>query len=146
MSKTYSFLDVVASLTGPGAVINLGAGAGLAEEGITVDPASDIDTMSIGADGEGMHALHGDKSGTVTVRLLKTSPTNALLMAAYNFQTASSATHGQNTITIVDTVRGDAITARQASFVRRPSLGYGKEAGMVEWVFNAVKIDTGLGA
>ncbi len=33
-------------------------------------------TMTIGADGEVMHSLHADKSGTVTVNLLKTSPTN----------------------------------------------------------------------
>lgn len=146
MSQTYSFLDVVAAITGPGGVINLGAGAGIADEGISVDPTGEINSMLIGADGEGQHSLHGDKSGRFVVRLLKTSPTNALLMAMYNFQTASAATHGQNTITIVDSNRGDAVTGRQVAFTRVPALSYGKEAGMTEWEFSAVKIDRGLGS
>lgn len=146
MSQTYSFLDVVAAITGPGGVINLGAGAGLAEEGIQIDPTGEINSMQVGADGEGQHSLHADKSGRIVVRLLKTSPTNALLMAMYNFQTGSAAQHGQNTITVVDTNRGDGITARQVAFTKAPSLSYGREAGMNEWEFSAVKIDRGLGA
>lgn len=145
-SQTYSFLDVVAALTGPGGVINLGAGAGIADEGVTVDPTGEINTMQVGADGNGQHSLHADKSGRLTVRLLKTSPTNALLMAMYNFQTASASTHGQNTLSLVDTNRGDAITARQVAFTKVPSLTYGKEAGLLEWEFSAVRIDRGLGS
>lgn len=144
--NTYSFLDVVASLVGPGGVINLGAGAGLADEGIGVDSSGEINSMQVGADGSGQHSLHADKSGRIVVRLLKTSPTNALLMSMYNFQTASAKAHGQNTITITDINRGDAITARQVAFVKAPSLSYGKEAGMNEWEFVAVRIDRGLGA
>lgn len=144
--QTYSFLDVVAAITGPGGVINLGTGAGISDEGITVDPTGEINTMQVGADGEGQHSLHADKSGRLVVRLLKTSPTNALLMAMYNFQTGSAATHGQNTISVVDSNRGDAITCRQVAFTKVPSLSYGKEAGMNEWEFSAVRIDRGLGA
>ena len=40
----------------------------------------------------GMHSLHADKSGTITVNLLKTSPTNAKLSVMYNAQSLSSAT------------------------------------------------------
>ncbi len=43
---------------------------------ITVTQWAAQNTMTIGADGEVMHSLHADKSGTVTVNLLKTSPTN----------------------------------------------------------------------
>jgi hypothetical protein len=144
--QTYSFLDVVASLVGPGGVINLGAGAGLSDEGIGVDSSGEINTMQVGADGSGQHSLHADKSGRIVVRLLKTSPTNALLMSMYNFQTSSARSHGQNTITITDMNRGDAITARQVAFTKAPSLSYAKEAGMNEWEFTAVRIDRGLGA
>lgn len=144
--QTYSFLDVVAAISGPGGAINLAAGAGVADEGLSVDPTSEINSMQIGADGSGQHSLHGDKSGRIVVRLLKTSPTNALLMAMYNFQTASAATHGQNTIVLTDTNRGDAVTARQVAFTKAPPLNYGKEAGLVEWEFSAVQIDRGLGA
>lgn len=146
MNTTYSFLEVQAAIIGPGGVINLGAGAGVADEGISIDPTNEMNTMVVGADGSGMHSLHADKSGRLVVRLLKTSPTNALLMAMLAFQRSSGATHGQNTISIVDSNRGDAITAQQVAFTKVPSLNYGKEAGMIEWEFSAVKIDNGLGA
>lgn len=146
MNKTYSFLSVVAALVGPGGAISLGEGAGAADEGISIDSTGEINTMQVGADGSGQHSLHADRSGRLTVRLLKTSPTNALLMAMYNLQTSSPTLHGQNTITITDMARGDVITARQAAFTKAPSLNYGKEAGMNEWEFVAVRIDRGLGA
>lgn len=73
MSDSYSFQDVTATLTGPSGDIDLGAGSANAEEGITIAYAGAKNTMTIGADGEGMHSLHADKSGVITVNLLKTS-------------------------------------------------------------------------
>lgn len=146
MNNVYSFLDVHASLVGPGGAITLGAGAGASEEGISIDPTAEINTMTVGADGSGMHTLHGDKSGRVTVRLLKTSPTNGLLSAMYAFQTSGGATHGQNTIVINDSSRGEVITCRQVAFSKAPALQFGKEAGMVEWDFSSIIIDRVLSA
>lgn len=146
MSQTYSFLDINCAIVGPGGAFSLGNGASVAEEGITFSPTGEINTMQVGADGNGQHSLHADKSGTITVRLLKTSPVNALLSAMYAFQTASASAHGQNTISLVDSQRGDAITASQVAFARAPDLTYGKQAGMNEWVFHAVRIDRFLGA
>lgn len=142
---TYSFQDVQATLVGAGGVINLGNGAAVSDEGITIAMAGDKNTMVIGADGEGMHSLHADKSGTVTVRLLKTSPTNAKLQALYLAQTASSALHGQNVIVITNPQSGDVTTARSCAFKKKPDLVYAKEGGMMEWTFDALKIDTVLG-
>lgn len=142
--QTYSFLEVNASLVGPGGFISLGAGAGAAEEGISIEATSEIGTMTIGADGKGMHTLHADKSGRITVRLLKTSPVNALLSAMYNFQTAAGATYGQNTLTLTDANRGDVVTCRQVGFTKAPPLSYAKEAGAIEWEFNAIEIDRTL--
>src|SRR5690348_11425020 len=98
LSNTYSFLNVQASIVGPGGSFNLGDGAGVTEEGITIERQDDKDAMTIGADGIGMHSLRASKAGTVTVRLLKTSPQNAKLMAMYDLQTLSSTLHGQNVI------------------------------------------------
>ena len=50
--STYSFQDVVATLVGPTGTVNLGYGAAVAEEGITVEMAGDKNTMMIGSDGE----------------------------------------------------------------------------------------------
>lgn len=144
-SNTYSFKDIVAAIVGPGGVINLADGAGVAEEGIDVQWLGETDNMIVGADGEGMHSLRADRSAKATVRLLKTSPTNALLSLMYNFQRSSGAQHGQNTITIVDKLRGDVITLRQAAFSKAPSLSFASVAGTVEWEFNVIKGDLSLG-
>jgi len=143
--STYSFLDVVAAISGPGGSINLAAGAGAAEEGITIEPINDQNVMTIGADGEGMHSLSSDFSVRATIRLLKTSPINAQLQALYNQQVRSSILHGRNTITVRDIARGDVITLGQAAFARRPTVTYAKEGGIMEWTFDAIKSDTVLG-
>lgn len=143
---TYSFLDVNAAIVGPGAGFSLGSGAGAAEEGISVEPSEEIDAMMIGADGSGMHSLRANKSGKVTVRLLKTSPTNAMLSAALAFQRTSGANHGQNTITIVNKTSGDTITCQQVAFAKVPPLSYAKDGDVLSWEFNAINIDVGLGA
>jgi len=143
--NSYSFMDCNASIVGPGGAFSLGNGAGAAEEGITITASQDISTMTMGADGSGVHSLHADKSGKVSVRLLKTSPVNALLAAMYAFQTANSANHGQNVITLLDTARGDVITCSAVAFAKAPDLNYQKEAGTNEWTFNAIRIDRLLG-
>lgn len=142
---TYSFLSIKATLVGPGVAINLANGAAVAKEGITIEPAGDINSMVIGADGRGMHSLHVDKSGHITVRVLKDSPANSQLAAAYNLQTVSPALHGLNTFTLSNIDAGDAITCQQCAFKKAPSLTYGEEGGMMEWNFDSVQIDRGLG-
>jgi hypothetical protein len=143
--STYSFLNVQATIAGPGGAFNIGQGSGVSEEGITIERGSDKGTMTIGADGTGMHSLHADKSGTVTVRLLKTSPQNAKLMAMYDLQTASSVLYGQNVITITDTGSSDSTGCRGVGFKKAPTLTYAKEGQMMEWQFNAIAIDSLLG-
>lgn len=145
MSHVYSFLDVAAAIVGPGGSFSLGSEAGAAEEGITITPTEEFNTMQIGADGTGQHSLHGGKSGRVTVRLLKTSPVNKMLMAMSNFQRASSSAHGRNTIVVNDTERGDLVTCRQVAFVKVPDLNFQKVAGLVEWIFDAIYVDSVLG-
>ena len=136
--SAYSFLDVSCSIQGPGGLFSLG-GQGVAEEGITIEPVGDKNTMTTGADGEGMHSLAASTASTVTIRLLKTSPANNQLMTMYNYQIASSARHGRNTIVVRDSARGDMVTLEEVAFKKVPPLTYAKEGGLVEWVFDAVK-------
>ena len=142
---TYSFLDVTASLTGPTGVIDLGQGSANSEEGITQTMGGNKNTMTIGADGEVMHSLHADKSGTITVTILKTSPVNKKLSLAYNAQSQSSATWGNNVIVIRNTASGDISTARSCAFQKQPDFNNAKEGGTVAWVFDCGKIDQLLG-
>jgi hypothetical protein len=142
---TFSFLNTTASISGPGGSFPLGSGSGNADEGITINMAEDKSTLTIGADGSGMYSLHADKSGEITITLLKTSPVNALLMALYDYQQLSSTTWGQNVITVNDTASGDTTSGRGCAFKKKPEIKQQKEAGTNQWVFQAIQIDTVLG-
>lgn len=139
---TYSFLDVTASLSGPTGVIDLGFGSGNAKEGITVSLANARNTMTVGADGEVMHSLKADASGTVTVRLLYTSAANAALQAMYDAQALSSSLWGSNIITIRNKGNNEITTCRSVAFQKQPDRNYAEEGQIVEWVFDCGKINT----
>lgn len=145
-SNVYSFLNFQAAISGPGGSVNIGNGSGASEEGFSYSPTGERSSMQMGADGSGQHSLHADKSGKITVRLLKTSPANKVLMAMANAQWASAADHGRNTISATDTQRGDSLTGVGVAFSKVPDLTYGKEAGFVEWEFMAIQIDITLGS
>lgn len=143
---TYSFLSVQATLAGPGGIVPLANGAQAAEEGVSVAMAEDKNTLTIGAGGEGMNSLHAGKSGTITIRLLKTSPVNGLLAAMYRLQTNDAGLHGINTLNVRDTKRGDIVTAQGVAFKKFPDMNWAKDGGTVEWAFDATTIDPILGS
>lgn len=142
----YSFLNISALMAGPGLVANLAAGASVAEEGITIEPAEDKNVMTIGADGKGQHSLVASNAAKVTIRLLKTAPGNALLMAAFDLQSSSSALWGSNVLTITDSGRGDVSVLTSGAFTKKPTLTYAKEGGMMEWTFDFISANSILGA
>lgn len=144
---TYSFLDNMVAISGPNGNFNLGGpGVANSEGGISIVMTEDKNTMTIGAGGEGMHSLHAGKSGTITVRLLKTAPANALLSAMYHADEASGCAWGRNTISIRDLCRGDVITAQEVAYAKFADVTYAKEGGEMVWTFHAVKIDFVLGS
>jgi len=135
--STYSFEDVSASITGPGGTFHLGNGAGVAAEGITFTHTEEKDTIVTGADGAIMHSLHAGMTGRITVRLLKTSPTNGMLSTLYNYQrTGGSAYWGQNTFLISNSTLGDQIGGTQMAFVKHPDIVYATEGNINEWEFS----------
>jgi len=142
---TYSFLNVNCTIVGPGGAFNLAAGAAAAEEGITIEMVEDKNVMTIGADGKGQHSLIASDACTITVRLLKTSPANGQLQIMYDAQSQSSALWGINTITISDLARGDISVAQSCAFKKKATVTYAKEAGMMEWVFDGISVNTVLG-
>lgn len=142
MASSYSFLNVVAAIAGPGAAFNLGAGASVSEEGISIAPTTEKNIMVIGADGKGQNTLVADNSGLITIRLLKTSPTNGFLQLAYDLQSANSALWGQNVITITDTARKEVTVCQACSFKKKPEITYDKAGPVIEWTFDAISINT----
>jgi Protein of unknown function (DUF3277) len=143
---TYSFLDVRATIVGPGGTFPLGAGAGNAEEGISIEFTEDKDRLVTGADGSPMHSLNASKAGRILVRLLKTSPVNALLAQLYSFQQASSLNWGQNVFVLTNLVTGDDYSCTSVAFEKFPRNDFAKEAGILEWGFLAGSIDPVLGS
>ena len=143
---TYSFLDVSATITGPNITASIGSTSGTSDEGITVAFSEDQSTMVTGADGTGMHSIHGAQSGTVNLRLLKSSPTNALLAAAYQADRSVPSSGGQNTIVISWLAGGDVYLCSQCDFRKFPDNAYGKDANIIEWTFNAIYLNPLLGS
>lgn len=131
---TYSFKNVQATLAGAGGNIVLGNSAGPSEEGITVEMIEDKNDMKVGADGQIMHSLRAGNAARITVRLLQTSPANAVLSQMYNFQKAGNG-WGQNTLLVSDVIRGDVVTGSEIAFARQPALNYAKDGTMREWAF-----------
>lgn len=142
----YAFANTNASIVGPNGAFDFGMNAGNSEGGITVSFVENKNTMTIGADGSVMHSLHSGKGAIMTVRLLKTSPTNALFEAMYNLDVAGGSGHGANTITIRDTVRGDIITGQQCAYAKFPDVTYAKDGGEMSWAFDCGIVDIDLGA
>jgi hypothetical protein len=138
---TYSFMDVSATIVGPGGTFALGYGACTAEEGISIAMIENKSTMTVGSDGCVMHSLHAGNAGTVTIRFLKVSGTNQLLQQMYDLQKSSSSLWGMNTIVISDPARGDQISCTLCAFQRFPNVNYAKDGGTQEWVFDAGRIE-----
>jgi hypothetical protein len=143
---TYAFQDIMASITGPSGTVALGAGSAASDGGISIVMVEDKSTMTIGADGAVMHSLHSGKGATVTVRLLKTSPTNQLLSLMYALDTQGSAVYGFNTISVRDLQLNDVVVCQQCAFAKFADVTYAKEGGEMVWTFHAGITDFILGS
>lgn len=131
----YSFLSVQAAIVGPGLNAQIGSSSGAAKEGLSTEWDEDKATVTTGADGTIMNSLKASMTGRITIRLLKTSPLNAVLMNAFNFQRVNAANWGQNVINVNDVARGDVVTGRSMSFVRGPNNVWAEEGNILEWSF-----------
>lgn len=143
----YAFQDVRGAIVGPFISQAIGAGSGNAEGGIEIEMADDKNTLTMGIDGTGQHNLHAARNGTITIRVLKTAPLNAILQKAYDQQTgpAASAYHGQNTLSVYNVLSGDNITALECAFKKFPRNQYDKDGPVMEWVWDCVLITTEFG-
>lgn len=140
MMGTYTFLEVYGTLVGPGVATNIASDAAPAKEGISTAYSEAKNTATTGADGSLMQSMHATQTGKFTIRLLKTSPVNAVLNAAYNFQRQPPGSNwGQNTLRIVDKVRGDVETLSQAAFSKHADNAYGEDGNVLTWEFEGIR-------
>ena len=140
----YSFLDVQASITGPGGSFDI-ASSGVSDESVRIAMVADKNTMVIGANGDGMHSLKASHAARITISLLKTATGNAQMSQLYRYQAISSAFWGRNIVTVTNPVSGDAIVATGGAFVKQSDLGYSTEGGLNVWVFEFIAIAETLG-
>lgn len=131
----YSFLNFQGAIGGPGGNFNMGAGAGIAEEGVMTSMVDEKDLATVGADGALMHTLRASNLGKVKVSVLKTSALNAQLSNLYNLQKQNPQLWGSNVITGADVVRGDNFSLTQAAFVKQPDVTWDKDGKTVDWEF-----------
>lgn len=101
--------------------------------------------MQTGADGEVMHSLHASDSGTIRIRLLKTSPVNAVLQTMLDQQRRGGATWARNVFKLRDHIRGDSVAGNEVAFTGHAPLSYGKTGNVNEWAFHAGHLTIQLG-
>jgi spore coat protein U-like protein len=146
MLYTYSFLDSVATISGPGGTFNLsGETQGNADEGVTFEYEEDKGSITMSAGGGGMHNLHASNAGSATVRLLKNSHVNQLLSNLYNSQSTRGTLWGQNVIRCSNRTSGDVLVLSLAAFKRHSPITYAKDGGTNEWQFRGIKLSIKLG-
>jgi hypothetical protein len=145
MAGTYSFSDTLCTINGPGlAGVNLSQ-QGEAEEGISWRFLNPKNIMTGGAAGDVMHSLAASNRGEFIIRLLKTSPLNAVLGQAYFQQSAATPLWGINVITVTNTTLQDSISGVQCAFRKFTDLAYRVEGGMNAWEFDVGILTPTLG-
>ncbi len=128
MSTIYSFGDSEVTIDGPGGSFRLGADP---TESITIRDSDTYESKS-GADGF-IERIHKAGATYITVKLLKTSPVNALLSQLHQVNRQSTANWGRNTIKIVRLGK-DVTTCEALAFANYdgPSSDHG---GQIWWEF-----------
>lgn len=134
---TYSFIDVQASLVSPSVGFDIGS-AGVSDDAIRVANVGPKTTMTIGADGDGMHNLFASNAARCEISFIKDGPGNALMSALYNFQGASSANTGNIQIEINNNVTGDSISLTGGAIEKQPDISYTREGAAVVWSLNFI--------
>jgi Protein of unknown function (DUF3277) len=127
----YSFENVIATISGPNGAFSL-TDNGVANEGITLTPDERV-TIQRGAAGDWMYTLHSAQGGRLAIRVLKNGALNGLLSTMFDSDSLSSATIGQNMISVHNPQVGDAWTLVGCAFSKMPTVTYGTEGPMLEW-------------
>lgn len=96
------------------------------------EPAADSVTKTVGADGSVVFTFSADKTGTLTVTLLQTSPDHAYLAAAEQAKVIGAIAVRDENLGEVGTT---LLRCQYSTVSRRPTLGRGAEATTHEWTF-----------
>lgn len=114
-----------------GPVIAEGYGEG--DDVIQIEHNTPVASTRVGVGGGAVVSVMHDESGTVRLRLLRTSPTNDLLQAALE---TFRRTKLFLPLLVRDSRGRELHAAEQAYIAEYPSSQHGQNAADVEWVFN----------
>lgn len=102
---------------------------------ITVEHDEDDWTLVVGVDGEGTRSKTSNRSATVTVALMQSSATNALLSAARVLDQETPGGTGGKALLIKDNSGTTLFSATTAWIQKPPTAELNREATTREWVF-----------
>jgi hypothetical protein len=139
---TYDSKRVIVAITCPGLGSHV---ATQFVEGSRVDVVKDGDaiTMTKNSDGGGVFNVTHDESGTITLHMQQTSPTNDYLSSVLSLQRL---TGGGECSVMVKDVNGRSLHhAPSARLQKAPDAAYASESGEREWVFLCLEINDFIG-
>lgn len=130
---TYSSKKVSISVGG----VNI---TGVAEDSfVTCEFSSDTYSKKTGADGEVTRSRNPDDSGTITIKLMASSESNAYLSALAI--TDKKTLLGTVPILIKDNNGTDVVAGTECWVTKQPKQEYGKEVGDREWKFEVSNLE-----
>jgi hypothetical protein len=98
---------------------------------VTAQRSADSFTLHVGADGEAVRTRSSNRSGTVTVKLVQTSPSNDVLAAAAAGDELAGSGVGP---LFVKDLGGRTLVAAQNAWVKKPAVvDFGADVADREW-------------
>ena len=110
---------------------------------INVERDTETFTKSIGAQGDVVRVRSRDKSGTITVTLMSSSPANDLLSARMILDEETGLGYGP---ALVKELNGTTLVKAGNAWIEKPpSVEYGKEDGTREWKIVCANLEMFVG-
>lgn len=110
---------------------------------ISVSRANDSWKKTVGATGEVVRSRNRDRTGTITITLLQTSPSN-LTLSALNRQDEARGT-GIVPVQVKDALGVTLLFAAQAWVLKPADVTYGDEVESREWTLDCADLDMLVG-
>jgi hypothetical protein len=111
---------------------------------VQIEYESDAFTDKAGVDGEVSRSKTNDFRATVTIRLMQTSPSNALLSVLHNSDKNTPGGVGVGPFYLQDFsdgITGALYLAEKCWIAKAPDSSWAREAGVREWKIRCAKLD-----
>jgi len=100
---------------------------------VSISKEADDWNLHMGTDGEGTRGRVNDESGTITITLAASSPSNGILTTMREADKIAGA--GVKPVMVKDMLGTTLVLAAQAWILKPPDIEFGTEVGEYEWVF-----------